>query len=95
LSWSAPSVRFVESQSALGANFRSLRRKLGAPKTVTAMAQKLPKLVYRMLKFGQACVDNGAEHYAWPPGRSHGGLHLVLLVFRQVVHHVAQLPHAS
>jgi len=51
------------SQSALGANFRRLRRKLGAPKAVTAMAHKLAKLVYRMLKFGQAYVDKGAEHY--------------------------------
>ena len=29
------------SRSALGANFRRLRRKLGAPKAVTAMAHKL------------------------------------------------------
>jgi transposase len=51
------------SQSALGANFRRLRRKLGAPKAVTAMAHKLARLVYRMLKFGQAYVDKGMEHY--------------------------------
>ena len=51
------------SQSALGANFRRLRRKLGAPKAVTAMAHKLARLVYRMLKFGQAYVDQGMEHY--------------------------------
>jgi transposase len=51
------------SQSALGANFRRLRRKLGAPKAVTAMAHKLARLVYRMLKFGQGYVDQGMEHY--------------------------------
>jgi len=51
------------SQSALGANFRRLRRKLGAPKAVTAMAHKLARLVYRMLKFGQGYVDKGMEHY--------------------------------
>jgi hypothetical protein len=51
------------SQSALGANFRRLRRKLGAPKAVTAMAHKLARLVYRMLKFGQGYVDRGIEHY--------------------------------
>jgi transposase len=51
------------SQSALGANFRRLRRKLGAPKAVTAMAHKLARLIYRMLKFGQGYVDKGMEHY--------------------------------
>jgi transposase len=51
------------SQSALGANFRRLRRKLGAPKAITAMAHKLARLVYRMLKFGQSYVDKGMEHY--------------------------------
>lgn len=48
---------------ALGANFRRLRRKLGAPKAVTAMAHKLARLVYRMLKYGQEYVDKGMEHY--------------------------------
>ena len=51
------------SRSALGANFRRLRRKLGAPKAVTAMAHKLARLVYRMLKFAQGYVDKGMEHY--------------------------------
>jgi transposase len=51
------------SQSALGANFRRLRRKLGAPKAITAMAHKLARLVYRMLKFAQGYVDKGMEHY--------------------------------
>jgi len=51
------------SRSALGANFRRLGRKLGAPKAVTAMAHKLARLVYRMLKFGQGYVDKGMEHY--------------------------------
>jgi len=51
------------SQSALGANFRRLRTKLGAPKAITAVAHKLARLVYRMLKFGQGYVDKGMEHY--------------------------------
>ena len=42
----------IRSQSALGANFRRLRSKLGAPKAITAMAHKLAQLIYRMLKFG-------------------------------------------
>ncbi len=53
----------LRSQSALGANFRRLRRKLGAPKAITAMAHKLARLVYRMLKFGKEYVDKGVEHY--------------------------------
>src|ERR1700752_2500113 len=40
-----------------------LRSKLGAPKAITAMAHRLPPLVYRMLKYGQQYVDKGAEYY--------------------------------
>ena len=40
------------SRSALGANFRRLRARLGAPKAITAMAHKLARLLYRMLKYG-------------------------------------------
>jgi transposase len=53
----------MRSQSALGANFRRLRRKLGAPKAITAMAHKLARLVYRMLKFGKEYVDKGIADY--------------------------------
>jgi transposase len=51
------------SKSALGANFRRLRARLGAPKAMTAMAHKLARLVYRMLKYGKEYVDKGMEHY--------------------------------
>ena len=34
-----------------------------APKAVTATAHKLTKLVYSMLRYGQAYVDAGAEYY--------------------------------
>ena len=37
--------------------------KLGAPKAITAMAHRLARLVYRMLKYGQRYVDKGAEYY--------------------------------
>ena len=43
----------LRSQSYLGAQYRRLRSKLGAPKAITAMAHKLARLVYRMLKYGQ------------------------------------------
>lgn len=51
------------SQSALGANFRRLRARLGAPKAITAMAHKLARLVYRMVKYGRQYVDKGLEYY--------------------------------
>ncbi len=47
----------IRSRSALGAKFRRLRSRLGAPKAITAMAHTLARLVYRMLKFGQQYVD--------------------------------------
>lgn len=46
-----------------GAQYRGLRTKLGAPKAITAMAHRLARLVYRMLKYGQRYVDKGAEYY--------------------------------
>ena len=51
------------SKTYLGAKFRRLRSKLGAPKAITAMAHMLARLVYRMLKFGEAYVDRGIEYY--------------------------------
>jgi transposase len=51
----------IRSQSALAANFRRLRTKLGAPKAVTATAHKLARLVYRMLKFGADYIDKGMQ----------------------------------
>jgi len=52
-----------KSESYLGAQFRRLRTRLGAPKAITAMGAKLARLVYRMLKYGQEYVDKGTEHY--------------------------------
>ena len=51
------------SNSYLGAQFRRFRRKLGAPKAITAMAHKLAVLFYRMLRFGQEYVDRGQHFY--------------------------------
>ncbi len=45
------------------AQYRRLRTKLGAPKAITAMAHKLARLVYRMLKYGQEYVDKGMQYY--------------------------------
>jgi transposase len=53
----------LRSQSYLGAQFRRLRGKLGAPKAITAVAHKLAVLVYRMLRWGHAYVDKGMQYY--------------------------------
>jgi transposase len=37
------------SQSYLGAQFQRLQSRLGPPRTITAMAAMLARLVYRML----------------------------------------------
>ncbi|MGH9434046.1 MAG: IS110 family transposase [Terriglobia bacterium] len=51
------------SKTALGAKYRRLRAKLGAPKAITAMAHHLARLIYRMLRFGTEYHDRGMEHY--------------------------------
>ena len=51
------------SNTYLGAQFRRLRTKLGAPIAIKAMAAKLARLIYRMLRFGMQFVDQGAEVY--------------------------------
>lgn len=52
-----------ESDSYLGARYRSLRARLGGVKAVKAMARYLACLIYRMLTKGQAWVDRGAAFY--------------------------------
>jgi hypothetical protein len=49
------------SNTYLGAQFRRLRTKLGAPVAIKAMAAKLARLVYRMLGYGMQFVDRGAD----------------------------------
>lgn len=51
------------SHSYLGARFRTLRSRLGPRKTIKAMAAHLARLIYRMLKHGQAWVDRGAQEF--------------------------------
>jgi transposase len=53
----------VRSQSYLGAQYRRLRTRLGAPKAITAMARKLACLFYRLLQHGQPYVDKGTQYY--------------------------------
>jgi transposase len=51
------------SSTYIGAQFRRLRTKLGAPVAIKAMAAKLARLVYRMLRYGMKYVDQGAQFY--------------------------------
>jgi transposase len=53
----------LRSHSYLGAQYRRLRTRLGAPKAITAMARKLSCLFYRLLTKGQKYVDRGAQYY--------------------------------
>jgi hypothetical protein len=53
----------LRSQSYLGAKYRALRTRLGAPKAIKAMARHLACLIYRMLKYGQAYVDQGTQYF--------------------------------
>ena len=51
------------SHTYLGAQYCRLRTKLGAPVAIKAMAAKLARLVYRMLRFGMEFIDRGADFY--------------------------------
>ena len=53
----------ANSHSALGAYYRRMRARLGAPKAMTATAHKLARLVYSMLRYGTAYVDAGQQAY--------------------------------
>jgi transposase len=56
-------LTLMRSRTYLGAQYRRLRTRLGAPKAITAMAHRLARLVYRMLKYGQSYIDKGSEYY--------------------------------
>ena len=53
----------LRSDSYLGARYRNLRARLGAPKAVKAMARYLACLIYRLLTQGQEWIDRGAERF--------------------------------
>ncbi len=53
----------TQSRSALGAFYRRLRARLGAPKAITATAHKLARLFYRMWTKPGLYVDPGMDYY--------------------------------
>jgi len=61
LKMAASSLR--QSNTYIGAQFRRLRTRLGAPIAIKAMAAKLARVIYRMLRHGMKYVDQGAAFY--------------------------------
>jgi transposase len=61
LRMAALSVR--QSQTALGAYYRNIARRIGADVAVFATARKLASFIYRLLRWGQPYVDEGAEAF--------------------------------
>jgi len=51
------------SRTALGAYYRKVARRIGGDVAVFATARKLATLIYRLLRWGQAYVDEGAEAF--------------------------------
>ena len=51
------------SSSALGAFFRRMKSRLGAPKAITATAHKIARLFYTMIRYGVDYKDTGAAYY--------------------------------
>jgi transposase len=63
MAWRLAAQGLAHRHSALGAYYRRMRARLGAPKAMTATAHKLARLVYRMLRYGTAYVDAGQQAY--------------------------------
>ena len=56
-------VTLERSQSALGGYYRRMKGRLGAAEAITATAHKLARLIYRLIKHGEAYVRQGLEAY--------------------------------
>ena len=54
----------MRSKSALGAYLRRQRARLGAPKAITATAHKLARIVYHLMRYGEAYVKQTEQAYA-------------------------------
>jgi transposase len=64
----ATALRFAastlyKSKCALGAYYRRMKARLGAPKAITATAHKLARLIYSMMKHGKEYTDVGQDYY--------------------------------
>ena len=59
LRMAASSLR--HSESALGAYYRQIARRIGRDVAVFATARKLATIIYRLLRWGQPYLDEGAQ----------------------------------
>jgi hypothetical protein len=53
----------LRSKSYLGEYLRRQRSRLGAPKALTATAHKLGRILYHLLKYGEAFVQQEEKYY--------------------------------
>jgi transposase len=53
----------TRSRSALGAFYRRLRSRLGAPKAITATAHKIAQIFYKLWLTGGEYSDPGLDYY--------------------------------
>lgn len=51
------------SNSALGAYYRPMQSRMGAPKAITATAHKLARIFYHLWTSGDAYTDPGIDAY--------------------------------
>ena len=51
------------SATALRAYYRKIAQRMGADVAVFATARKLAALIHGLLRWGQPCIDEGAEAY--------------------------------
>jgi len=56
-------VTLERSQSALGGFYCRMKGRLGAAEAITATAHKLARIIYRLIKQGEAYVRQGLENY--------------------------------
>src|SRR5262249_12762640 len=54
----------MRSKSYLGGYLRRQRSRLGAPKAITAAAHKLARIVYHLMRYGEAYVKESEAKYA-------------------------------
>jgi transposase len=54
----------MRSKSYLGAYLRRQRSRLGAPKAITALAHKLARILYNLMRYGMAYMRQTEEAYA-------------------------------
>ena len=60
-------MSLCNSKCSLGAYYRRMAARIGKSKALKAVAHKLARLIYQLLKNGQAYVEIGQEEYEEAP----------------------------